>query len=189
MSFEFKRFCAAAGLAVFLSTPCVQAESAVKVYDPDEPRRIIAISEYPNLVDKLIARKNFTLAETVIEEGLKSNPLSAQLRFQRCVLFEKKGDTEQAIKLLEDFIDRYPEIPEPHNNLAALYSAQGNLDRAEELLKRALALRPNFALAYDNLGNLYLARAKNAYGSALQYAPNAKSVRAKLNNVQSILKH
>lgn len=162
--------------------------ASIKAYDPDNPGRIVPVAEYPDLVDKLIARKNFDLAQTVISEGLKANPLSAQLRFQRCVLFERMGQTEKARELLEDFITRYPEIPEPYNNLAAIYSSIGNLDRAEELLKRCLALKPNFALAHANLGNLYLARARNAFATSLQLAPQNPVMRKKIQSVDALLR-
>ncbi len=174
-------------MAFFLSVPAAQAVS-IKTYDPDDPGRIVPIQEYPALVDKLIARKNFDLALTVIEDGLKENPLSVQLRFQRCVLFERMGQKERARELLEDFITRYPEVPEPYNNLAAIYSSIGNLDRAEELLKKCLALRPNFALAHANLGNLYLARAKNSFATSLQLAPQNAVMRKKIQEVDKLLR-
>lgn len=187
MTHSYKLSLACIFTALFLCQPPLQAAS-VKAYDPDNPAKIVPINEYPELADKLIARKNFDLAQTVIEEGLKQNPLSVQLRFQRCVLFERMGQKEKARELLEDFITRYPEIPEPYNNLAAIYSSIGNLDRAEELLKKCLALRPNFALAHANLGNLYLARAKNAFTTSLQLAPQNGVVRKKIQELDKLLR-
>ena len=187
MTHSFKLSLACAVTALFLCAPAAQAAS-IKAYDPDNPSRIVPINEYPELVDKLIVRKNFDLAQTVIEEGLKQNPLSVQLRFQRCVLFERMGQKDRARELLEDFITRYPEIPEPYNNLAAIYSSVGNLDRAEELLKKCLALRPNFALAHANLGNLYLARSKNAFATSLQLAPQNASIRKKIQELDKLLR-
>ena len=158
------------------------------IYDPDDPSRQLASNEYPAVIDKLIRRRDFARAERMLEIGLRENPLSAQMRFQRCVLFERSDRLEEARGCLEAFIKRYPEIPEPYNNLAALYSGEGRLDRAEELLKRALALKPDFAMAYANLGNLYLARAKNAYVNSLAHRPGDERTQQKLRRLEPLLK-
>ena len=84
-------------------------------------------------------------------------------------------------------IRTYPEIPEPYNNLAGIYSREGNLTRAEELLVKALALRPNFALAHMNLGNLYLAKAKNAYNSAIKTGGNKEKLNANIRAIDKLL--
>ena len=145
------------------------------------------LSDY-TLPENVVASCDYAEALAVIDEALAKNPLSVQLRFQRCVAYEKKGDTARAVKLYEDFITRYPEIPEPYNNLAAILASQGNLDRAQSLVERSLALRPSFALAYDNLGQIYLAKARNAFDSALANAPGNRTIEKKLRAVDAILK-
>lgn len=164
------------------------AAGPIGAVDPDDPSRIVPINEYPAMVEKFMAKRDWRRAQEFIDKGLAINPLSVQLRFQRCVLLEARGDKEGARKELEGFIGRYPEIPEPYNNLAAIYSSMGNLDRAEELLKRSLALRPNFALAHTNLGNLYLARARNSFLNAQQYGARTPAVQAKIESLDRLLK-
>ena len=182
-------FCARFALPILLCSAALPAMAAgVTVYDPDYPTRILSINEYPTVIEKLINRADFELAEKMITLGLEENPQSAQMRFQRCVLLQRAGRTDEARRAFEDFIARYPEIPEPYNNLAAIYSRLGNLDRAEELLKKSLALRPNFALAWSNLGNLCAARAKNAYATSLKHQPGNKDVRRRAEIVDSLLK-
>ena len=87
----------------------------------------------------------------------------------------------------EQFIRTYPEIPEAYNNLAGLYSRNGNLVRAEELLEKAVALRPGFALAHMNLGNLYLAKAKNAYNTAIKTGGNKEKLNANIELLNKLL--
>ena len=137
--------------------------------------------------DKIINRGDYNDALKLIAEGLKSNPHSAQLRFQRCVVYERMGDRDKAINGFEQFIRTYPEIPEAYNNLAGLYSRNGNLVRAEELLVKAVALRPGFALAHMNLGNLYLAKAKNAYNTAIKTGGNKEKLNANIELLNKLL--
>ena len=188
MQHPFRGTLYAAVTAALSASILFAAPAEAVIVDPDEPSKIVAADQYPALVDKLIARGDYAEALSVIDYALAKNPLSVQLRFQRCVAYEKKGDTARAVKLYEDFITRYPEIPEPYNNLAAILAAQGNLDRAQSLVERSLALRPSFALAYDNLGQIYLAKARNAFDSALANAPGNRTIEKKLRAIDAILK-
>ena len=155
--------------------------------DPDAPSVLLDNGQVPGVVDKLINRGDYNDALKLIAEGLKSNPHSAQLRFQRCVVYERMGDRDKAINGFEQFIRTYPEIPEAYNNLAGLYSRNGNLVRAEELLVKAVALRPGFALAHMNLGNLYLAKAKNAYNTAIKTGGNKEKLNANIELLNKLL--
>ncbi len=155
--------------------------------DPDAPSVLLNNGQVPGVVDKLINRGDYNDALKLIAEGLKSNPHSAQLRFQRCVVYERMGDRDKAINGFEQFIRTYPEIPEAYNNLAGLYSRNGNLVRAEELLVKAVALRPGFAVAHMNLGNLYLAKAKNAYNTAIKTGGNKEKLNANIELLNKLL--
>ncbi len=155
--------------------------------DPDAPSVLLNNGQVPGVVDKLINRGDYADALKLIADGLKANPHSAQLRFQRCVVYERMGDRARAIDGFEQFIRTYPEIPEAYNNLAGLYSRNGNLVRAEELLIKAVALRPGFALAHMNLGNLYLAKAKNAYNTAIKTGGNKEKLNANIQMLNKLL--
>ena len=155
--------------------------------DPDQPAVILNNAEVPGVVDKLIVRRDYSGALRLIDEGLKANPHAAQLRFQRCVTYERMSDRAGAQRCLEQFILTYPEIPEPYNNLAGTYSRDGRLDEAEQLLVKAIALRPDFSLAHANLGNLYLARAKNAYKSAISTGGGNQTLKAKVEAIDNLL--
>ena len=155
--------------------------------DPDAPSVLLNNGQVPGVGDKLINRGDYNDALKLIAEGLKSIPLSAQLRFQRCVVYERMGDRDKAINGFEQFIRTYPEIPEAYNNLAGLYSRNGNLVRAEELLVKAVALRPGFAVAHMNLGNLYLAKAKNAYNTAIKTGGNKEKLNANIKLLNKLL--
>ena len=139
-------------------------------FDPPDlaevPFKALSVDQYSDAVDARAAKGDYEGALDIIAKALAKNPKSVQLRFQRCVVLEKSGDTEAARRELNRFTAMYPEIPEPYNNLAAIESSAGNLDKAEELLKTALRLRPAFRNARINLANLYLVRALTNYKEA-----------------------
>ena len=183
MPMPSRSFFAALACAALFVLPAAHAE----LVDPDAPAVLLNNSQVPAVMDKLIARRDYQGALRLIDEGLAANPHSAELRFQRCVTYERMGDRQKAIGAYEQFIRTYPEIPEAYNNLAGLYSREGNLERAQELLIKALALRPDFALAHTNLGNLYLAKAKNAYNSAIRTGGDKNKLTARIRSVDAIL--
>ncbi len=150
--------------SVFCAAASAQAVTGREIlFDPERPSVEIMPSQYPALVEKEVAAGNFRRAMYVIDVGLKKNPRSAQLKFQRCNVLEAMGQTDEARECFKDFIAHYPEIAEPYNNLARIESTLGNIDEAESLLKQAVAVNPNFAVAWENLGNLYLSRAKTSF--------------------------
>jgi hypothetical protein len=50
-----------------------------------------------------------------------------------------------------------------------------------------VALRPGFALAHMNLGNLYLAKAKNAYNTAIKTGGNKEKLNANIELINKLL--
>ncbi len=152
----------------------------------DLPLSSLRTDQFPDAVDAYAAKGMYQKALDAVNYGLKRNPHSAQLRFQRCVVLEQMGRTEDAKVELKRFIGTYPEIPEGYNNLAVLLSREGKLDEAEGYLTRALALRPKFRQAHVNLGNLYLARAKASFETAQGIQPDA-TVKTRLDAVTALL--
>jgi Flp pilus assembly protein TadD len=65
-------------------------------------------------------------------------------------------------------IDKYPELPEPYNNLAVLYANAGKLELARENLEMCLKLSPNYATASQNLGDVYIKIAAQHYAQAFK---------------------
>ena len=106
-------------------------------------------TERAELIDRLMKERSWNDALAQIEKGLAVNPMSAQLKFKRAVVFERKGNIPRAKALLEDLIEAYPEIAEPYNNLAVIYANEGNTTRAQGLLQKAVTINPRFGLAHE----------------------------------------
>jgi tetratricopeptide (TPR) repeat protein len=91
-------------------------------------------------------------------------------------------DTVRALTL------SFPELPEPHNNLAALLARENRHEEALASLLAAIRARPDYALAIENLGDLYLALAARAYGQALGLNPGLKRLQNKQSSTQQVLR-
>lgn len=143
-------------------------------------------SELMASIDELILQEQWTEAEKAVSLALKQMPESAQLRFKRAVIAERSGQTQKAVQLLKQMIQRYPEIPEPYNNLAAIYAAQGKKAQARDCLTQAVRINPNFALGWENLGNMIVQDALPYYEKAAKAAPDNRRLQIKLRNAQSL---
>ena len=92
---------------------------------------------------------------------------------------------DEAIDVYRDMTVRYPELPEPWNNLAAEYIKQGKLDLARDALSMALTADPNYGVARANLGEVELMLAKRSFTDAAQLGVRAAG--AKAAKTQAIL--
>ncbi len=118
---------------------------------------------------------------------LASRPKDAQMRFVKAVVLADIGRRADAITLLQQLVQDFPELPEPHNNLAALYAADGDYGKARAELEESLRLNPNYATAHENLGDIFIMLAGQSYARALKLEPANTSVPRKLALVQQIV--
>ncbi len=121
-----------------------------------------------------------------IDAWLANHPRDAQLRFLKAVILADTGRPADAMPLLEALSQDYPELPEPHNNLAVLYAASARWDEARRELEIALRLNPRHAAALENLGDVYLALAEQSYRRALAVEPGNLTVPRKLTAVRAL---
>lgn len=116
---------------------------------------------------KLIGSKRYQEALTQINAQLSSRPKDAEPLFLQAITLTKLERTQEAIVSYKKLIDSYPNLPEPRNNLAALYALRGELQMAEQALQSAINTDPAYATAYGNLSDLYKTMASIAYNKAL----------------------
>lgn len=140
-------------------------------------------------IDASIAAQNWSAALSQLDARIASNPRDAQAKFKRgTVLAELKRDDE-AIEQFTELTQAYPELPEPYNNLAALYAKHGRYEEARAALETAVKANPSFGLAYENLGDLYLRLAAESYKRA-QGLGHASGVTAqRLADIEKIVSH
>ncbi|MBL8508800.1 MAG: tetratricopeptide repeat protein, partial [Chitinimonas sp.] len=131
------------------------------------------------------------------DKALAKTPRDARLRLLRGNALAQLGRSGEAIQVFTALTGDYPNLPEPYNNLAALYAQQGQLDKARAALQMALQTNPAYATAHANLADVYARLAAQAYDKALQRdiverqngsaAPVIKSDAPRLALVQDLL--
>jgi tetratricopeptide (TPR) repeat protein len=117
---------------------------------------------------------------------IAGKPRDPQMRFLRGVILTEQGKKDEAVKTFTQLTQDFPELPEPYNNLAALYASQSQFDKARDALETALKLNPNYATAEENLGDVYARLAAQSYTKAQRFATTNTSVAPKLELIRQI---
>jgi tetratricopeptide (TPR) repeat protein len=96
------------------------------------------------------------------------------MRFTKGVLLADLHRNDEAIKVFSKLIQDYPDLPEPYNNLAALYAARGNYEDAQDTLERGMRTDPAYVTAYRNLNEINLRIASTAYDHVVKASNGEK---------------
>ena len=117
---------------------------------------------------------------------IAANPKNAQGLFMKGVLLAEQGRRDEAIRVFTDVTEKFPNLPEPYNNLAVLYADQGQFDKARKALETAIKTHPSYATAHENLGDIYARMASEAYGKALQIDTSNTRAQGKLSLIKDL---
>lgn len=129
-------------------------------------------TQLSNRINGLINAKQYQAALDEIAKvfssiGYIENPgEDVQLRFLEARAYDGLGQSQAALERYKDLTSKYPELPEPYNNLAAMQMRLGLLDEAYESLSMAVTLRPNYGTAQRNLGMVHLLKAQDSFNIA-----------------------
>jgi tetratricopeptide (TPR) repeat protein len=108
------------------------------------------------------------------------------MRFLKSVVLADSGRRGEAAALLEQISQDFPELAEPHNNLAAIHAAAGDYGTARAELEESIRLNPSYATAHENLGDVYAMLAADAYGRAQRLEPASTGLPRKLELVRQL---
>jgi Flp pilus assembly protein TadD len=111
---------------------------------------------------------------------IAGKPRDPQMRFLRGVILTEQGKQADATSAFVALTQEFPELPEPYNNLAALYASQSQFGKARDALETAIKLNPSYATAHENLGDVYVRLAAQSYGRAQQLEKGNTTVAPKL---------
>nr|WP_321794597.1 tetratricopeptide repeat protein [Caballeronia sp. J97] len=137
-------------------------------------------------IDSAIAGKDWNAALTQLDARIASNPRDVQAKFKRATVLARLNRDDQAIAAFTELTQAYPELPEPYNNLAALYAKKGRYEDARAALETAVKANPGYALAYDNLGDLYLRLASESYKRAQSLGSKSPLTSQRITAIQNI---
>jgi Flp pilus assembly protein TadD len=138
-------------------------------------------------IDASIAQKNWQASLTQLDARIASNPRDAQARFKRGTVLAHLNRDDEAITAFAELTQMYPELPEPYNNLAALYAKHGRYTEARAALETATKVNPGYGLAYENLGDLYLRMANEAYRRAQSLGKVSAATTQRLADIQNVI--
>ena len=125
------------------------------------------VDEYTQ-VQRLTGARQYGEAIQRANAYIEKNPRDPQMRFLKSVALSEASQPDAAIDVLENLTQEYPELAEPHNNLAVLYAGRGQYERARLALEAALRVNPGYATARENLGDIYARLASQQYAAAAQ---------------------
>jgi tetratricopeptide (TPR) repeat protein len=170
------------GLAVLLvpGAPAYAQKAPIMAAGP-------AVRDGTPEIDASIAQKNWNAALTQLDARIASNPRDVQAQFKRATVLTHLNRDDEAISAFVALTQSYPELPEPYNNLAALYARHGRYTEAREALETATKANPNYGLAYENLGDLYLRLAASAYQRAQGLGQASGTTQQRLADIQKIV--
>jgi tetratricopeptide (TPR) repeat protein len=110
-----------------------------------------------------------------------------QMLFLKARALNMQGKRAEAKDIYRDMTQRFPELPEPWNNLAALEVLDGRLEQAKMALDTAIRNDPSYAVARENQGDLFMMLAARSYNDALKLAPQNAAARDKESGIKSLL--
>lgn len=129
-------------------------------------------------------------ALTTADELVKARPREPQVRFIRTIALTELGRDEEAKSALLALISDFPELPEPRNNLAAMYAKAGEFALAQRELETAIAAAPDYSVAHANLADLYVQMALRHYQKAADTDKDSatrRDLNARLENLRTLL--
>jgi ketosteroid isomerase-like protein len=100
--------------------------------------------------------------------------LDPVVMLQKGVSLVEANRSDEAVAAFNKMAVEYPQLPEPHNNLAVIYAGRGQQDKARLALEAALRTHPAYAVAMENLSQVYARQAKEAYAKALPSGSSGK---------------
>ena len=153
----------------------------------------------------LLKNGSYNSAKTLVDDQIKDNLNNPELLFYRGIIETNLGENNKAIDTFRELTERFPELPEPFNNLAVLYAEKGQFRLSKEILEQAIKTNPSYLTAHINLGDIYTKMASEAYNKALEidktnnvaitklsmitqlfnYQPNTKNTTIKLVNTKT----
>ncbi len=136
---------------------------------------------------ELMAKKHYDEAIAKLDALTKDRPREPQARFLKGVALTDLGKDDAAVAQFVALTADFPELPEPHNNLAALYARKGQYELARRELELAVAADPTYGIANENLGDVYVRLAAVQYERATTLQKNNRTLPVKLKLVRDVL--
>ena len=137
----------------------------------------------------LLKNGSYDDAETLTNQSIENNLNNPELLFYRGIIETNQGKKNQAIDTFRDLTERFPQLPEPFNNLAVLYAEKGQFRLAKEILEQAIKTNPSYLTAHINLGDIFTKMASEAYNKALEIDKSNNIAITKLSMITQLFNY
>jgi Flp pilus assembly protein TadD len=137
-------------------------------------------------ISKMVEQGQQEAALKRINTYLEANPKDAQGMFMKGIIQAESGKRSEAIATFNELTKKYPNLPEPYNNLAVLHAEAGQYDLAKKALETAIKIHPSYATAHENLGDIYARMASEAYDKALKLDNGNSRAESKLALIKDL---
>ena len=131
--------------------------------------------------------KTYTDLETLWRTTIVRNPGCWMAHNNLGDVFDRKGQTDEAIHQFQEAIRLKPDYAEAHKNFGNALLKQGRLDKAIGQYKEAIRLDPDYTRAHNNLGTALekkgrLDEAVEQYKKAIEIEPDYAEAHYNLGN-------
>jgi Flp pilus assembly protein TadD len=145
-----------------------------------------------NLGNAFIRRNALQFAEQEFNLALKVNERDVRALNGLAVIYLKRGELDDAIRVFEILATDKADEPHFHSNLGVVYMQKGRMDAAIKEFKTAIALDPAYPDPYINLGLAYqkegmLEAARQEYERVLQMYPDYSFAQKHLDEVNLLM--
>jgi tetratricopeptide (TPR) repeat protein len=108
-----------------------------------------------NLAFAYLQAQNPALAMELIETCRRLHPDYKPALLQQGIMLLAQPDSQEAVDVLREAVEAFPNLPGPRNNLAVALARRGDRDGARQQLAQLLELDPGNFSALFNMGGLY----------------------------------
>lgn len=127
-------------------------------------------------VKGLIDDARYDEAETLLQSLLAERPGDPALTSDLAVVYQKTGRSSEALRLLQEGLERDPDYPLYHLRIGRSYADQKEFEQAVEHLDRAIEINPALAEAHELRGKCLMLlnrvrEARKAFETALANDP------------------
>lgn len=169
------------GLAKLLEAIAPSVDTRVPLTPTETTRRIEGLLQRGRTEEALKE-----VEQRLAQESKRTSPgTDVQLMFMHARVLTEVNRSNEAEAIYQRMTMRFPELPEPWNNLAVIYVKRGELEQARRALEMAIMISPKYAFALSNLGDVELSIALRSYQNAA--AAGAPGVRAKIRSLETLI--
>lgn len=137
-------------------------------------------------VEATAANGNPDLALQQLNTRLNQAPDDAKAAYLKGLILMQLGRTDNAERWFKMMQANFPDLPQPYNALAVIYTGRGDLLLAEQSLQTLLSKHPDNRTAQINLANIYVKLARENYSKALKTNPDDAMIAGKLKTLETL---